>query len=167
FAVISGAARDNSQVESLVFVAAYAPDEGETIPMLSDRGAAMPGRAAILFGDDGWSTLDSTLFGSAVAGDLPERTAEKLADSLRPTHGRCFPTHAGHGAWHELPSSYLVSAEDHILDPHLQRWFAGRMGATVTELHSSHLAPLSHPDDVADAIAAMMPQAVGDTSAPA
>ena len=150
-----------------MFVAAYAPDEGETIPMLSDRGAAMPGRAAILFGDDGWSTLDSTLFGSAVAGDLPERTAEKLAASQRPTHGRCFTTHAGHGAWHELPSSYLVSAEDHILDPDLQRWFAGRMGATVTELHSSHLAPLSHPDDVADAIAAMMPQAVGDTSAPA
>lgn len=160
--VISGAARHQPRVASLVFVAAYVLDEAETIPMVSARGTNMPGRAAIRFAADGWSDLDPHQFGSAVAHDLPEETARALAASQRPTHGSCLTTPAGRGAWHDLSCAYVVSAEDRILDPGLQRWFAERSGADVTELPASHFSPLSRPRDVAEAITTILPTGNGD-----
>ncbi|WNE94244.1 alpha/beta hydrolase [Streptomyces luomodiensis] len=155
--VISGAALEHPRVGSLVFVAGYAPDEGETIPMLSDKGAEMPGRAAIRFGPDGWSTVDPEMFGDALAHDLPPRLARTLAAVQKPTHGACLTAPALPGAWHDLPCGYVLSTQDRILDPGLQRWFALRAGAVVTELPSSHLSPLSHHEAVATAIASMLP----------
>ncbi|MGW9042309.1 alpha/beta fold hydrolase [Streptomyces lydicus] len=154
--VISGAAQENDQVTGLVFVAAYAPDEAETIATLSARGAATRGRAAIRFSEDGWTTLDPDLFGDALGADLPAATTRVLAAVQKPTHGACFASPSGRGAWHYLPCAYVLSADDRILDPGLQRWFAERTGATVTELRSSHLSPVSHPAEVAGAICGMV-----------
>ncbi|GAA5171224.1 alpha/beta hydrolase [Amycolatopsis dongchuanensis] len=151
--VISAAARENTQVRALVFVAGYAPDEGETIPALSERGAPTPGQKAIRFDDDGWSTLDPGLFGDALGADLPTRTTRALAASQKPTHGACFSAPAERGAWHDLPCAYILSTDDRILDPGLQRWFADRTEARVTELPTSHLSPVSRPREVAAAIA--------------
>lgn len=154
--VISGAALEHPKVDSLVFVAAYVPDEGETIGMLSDKGAEMPGRVALRFDADGWSHVDPALFGEALAHDLPPRLARSLAAAQKPTHGACLAAPASTGAWHDLPCGYVLSAHDRILDPRLQRWFATRAEAVVTELPSSHLSPLSHPEEVAAAISAML-----------
>ncbi|MFD9270876.1 alpha/beta fold hydrolase [Streptomyces goshikiensis] len=154
--VISGAALEHPKVNSLVFVAGYVPGEGETIGMLSDRGAEMPGRVALRFAADGWSDVDPELFGDALAHDLPPRLARSLAAMQKPTHGACLAAPASAGAWHDLPCGYVLSAHDRILDPQLQRWFATRAGAVVTELPSSHLSPLSHPEGVAAAISAML-----------
>ncbi|MFJ5035889.1 alpha/beta fold hydrolase [Streptomyces sp. NPDC088560] len=150
--VISGAAHQNDRVTALVFVAAYAPDESETIRMLSDRGAATRGRDAIRFSDDGWSIVDPDLFGDALGADIPAATTRVLAALQKPTHGACFSSPSARGAWHDLPCTYVLSVDDQILDPGLQRWFAERTNATVTELRSSHLSPVSHPEDVAAAI---------------
>ncbi|GGZ23857.1 alpha/beta hydrolase [Streptomyces olivaceoviridis] len=147
--VISGAALEHPKVNSLVFVAAYVPDEGETIGMLSDKGAEMPSRVALRFAADGWSHVDPELFGDALAHDLPPRLARSLAAVQKPTHGACLAAPASTGAWHDLPCGYVLSAHDRILDPRLQRWFATRAEAVVTELPSSHLSPLSHPEEVA------------------
>lgn len=154
--VISGAARDG-EVTSLVFVAGYAPDKAETIPMLSDRGSRMPLRDAMRFSADGWSTLDPELFGHALGADLPEATTQVLAATQKPTHGNCLTSPSERGAWHDLPCAYVMSLDDHALDPDLQRWFAERAKATVTELHSSHLSPLSHPIEVTAAIRKALP----------
>ena len=152
--VISGAAHQNDRVTSLVFVAAYVPDESESLLTLTDRGATMPGASAIRFGDDGRSTIDPALYHDALAADVPARTARVMAAVQKPTHGACFTTPSGRAAWHDLPCGYVLSADDHILDPELQRWFARRARATVTELRSSHLSPVSRPDEVAAAIVA-------------
>ncbi|GHE51108.1 MULTISPECIES: alpha/beta fold hydrolase [Streptomyces] len=162
--VISGAALDRPQADSLVFVAAYVPEEGETVGTLSDRGAEMPGRAALRFAADGWSHVDPALFGDALAHDLPPRLARSLAAAQKPTHAACLTAPAPRGAWHELPCGYVLSAEDRILDPRLQRWFAARAGAVVTELPSSHLSPLSHPGEVAAAISATLERAGGSAN---
>lgn len=156
--VISGAARDNAQVNALVFVAAYAPDEAETIGALTELGAAMPGRAALRFSDDGWTRLDPAQFGDALAADVAPATARVLTAVQKPTHFTCFTTAPGPGAWHDLPCAYVLSTQDHILDPGLQRWFAERTSATLTELTSSHLSPVSHPAQVASAIIAALPE---------
>lgn len=155
--VISGAARDNEQVNALVFVAAYAPDHAETIGVLTEQGASMPGRAAIRSGDDGWTSLDPVEFAPALAADIPAATARVLTAVQKPTHFRCFTTPPGPGAWRVLPSAYVLSRDDQILDPGLQRWFADRTNATLTELASSHLSLVSHPDEVAAAILAALP----------
>ena len=116
-AVISGAARDNEQVNALVFVAAYAPDDAETIGVLTAQGVSMPGRAAIRFSDDGWTRLDPAQFVAALAADIPAATARILVAVQKPTHFACFTTPPGPGAWHVLPSAYVLSRDDQILDP--------------------------------------------------
>ncbi|MEU6370278.1 alpha/beta hydrolase [Streptomyces sp. NPDC046931] len=154
--VISGAAHGNSQVSALVFVAAYVPDESESLRMLTARGATAKGRSAIRFAADGWSTLDPGLFGDALAADVPATTTRVLAAVQKPTHPACFSSPSGRGAWRDLPCAYVVSADDQILDPGLQRWLAQRANATVTELRSSHLSPVSQPANVAAAISGML-----------
>ncbi|GAA4523932.1 alpha/beta hydrolase [Amycolatopsis samaneae] len=153
-AVISGAAREAERAAALVFVAAYVPDEGDTIAALSGRGARTPGSAAIRFAGDGWSRIDASLFGDALCADLPATTARVLAAAQKPTHGACFRAASARGAWHDLPCAYVLSSGDRILDPGLQRWFAERANATPTVLRAGHLSPLSRPEAVAAAITA-------------
>ncbi|MFC9435633.1 alpha/beta fold hydrolase [Nocardia sp. NPDC057030] len=153
--VVSGAAEHNEQVDALVFVAAYAPEEGETVSSLSGRGAKMPGGEAIRFAEDGWSIIDPAEFADVLAADVPAAKRRALAATQKPTHGACFSQPAGPSGWRDLPCAYLLSLEDRIFDPGLQRWFAERTNATLTELHSSHMSPIAHPEDVAAAIGKM------------
>lgn len=155
--VISGAAHHNPKVAALVYVAAYAPDESETLRALTERGATVRGRDAIRFGEDGWSTLDPDLFGDALAADVPAATARVLAAVHRPTHSACLSSPSGRGAWHDLPCAYVLSTDDQMLDPGLQHWFAERTNAVVTEIPASHFSMVSRPDDVAAAISRMLP----------
>ncbi|WP_414166721.1 alpha/beta fold hydrolase [Streptoverticillium reticulum] len=154
--VISGAAHHNPSVAALVYVAAYAPDESETLLALTERGARAQGRDAIRFGEDGWSTLDPDLFGEVLAADVPVTTTRVLAAVHRPTHGACFSGPSGRGAWHDLPCGYVLSTDDRMLDPGLQKWFAERTNATVTALPASHFSMVSRPGDVAAAISRML-----------
>lgn len=157
--VVSGAGLRHAKVASLVFVAGYVPDAGESLLSLTDRGARMPGAESIRFSQDGWSTIDPHRFRAALGADVPASTAQTLAAAQRPTHGACFTANAARGAWHDIPSTYVLSTADRILDPTLQRWFATRAGATVVELASSHLSPVSQPGDVAAAIRQALPDA--------
>ncbi|MFI7099260.1 alpha/beta fold hydrolase [Streptomyces sp. NPDC050161] len=154
--VISAVAHRSAQVTALVFVAAYAPDAAESSVTLNSHGGERRGRAAIRFGEDGWTTLDPGLCGEAFGPDLPEATVKALAASQRPTHLTCFATPSGPGAWHDLPCAYVISADDQIFDPGLQRWLAERTHSTVTELNAGHFSQISRPDEVAAAICAML-----------
>lgn len=158
--VISSAAVGESSVEALVFVAAYAPIRGETIASISHAAKEMPGGHAIVYGDDGWTSVDRAAYGRALGADLPVATQRVLAAVQAPTHRSCLTTALTDMAWATLPCHYVVSTDDQILDPALQREFAERTNAHVTEISGSHLALLSHPDAVADAIeAATTPRA--------
>lgn len=153
-AVISGAAAGNPQVAGLVFVAAYAPAEGETVLGLGEKFAPGPGGAAIRATDDGWLTLDPALFGEVFAADVDPEQAAVLAAVQKPTHGACFGSPAGPTAWSDLPCAYVLSEQDKMINPELQRWLAERMDADVTAIASSHASPVSHGSAVADVIGA-------------
>ncbi len=151
-AVISAASARTPQVAGLVFVAAYAPDEGETVLGLGERFDPTPGGAAIRATDDGWLTLDAGLFPKVFAGDVDPAEAAVLAAVQKPTHGACFGTPAGTVGWHTLPTAYVRSLDDQMINPALQSWMAERTGAATTDLQSSHASPVSHGADVAAVI---------------
>ncbi|WP_409182963.1 alpha/beta fold hydrolase [Amycolatopsis sp. VS8301801F10] len=151
-AVISGAAKDNPQVNALAYFAAYVPDEGETVPSLNAHFPDAPGGAAMVFHEDGWSSLDPDHFHDALAADLPPERAAALAAVQRRARADCFVAPAGPGAWRDLPTAYAVSTEDRILHPDLQRWLAKRAGADCVELAASHYSLLSQPEAVAAVI---------------
>jgi pimeloyl-ACP methyl ester carboxylesterase len=152
--VISAAAVDAPTVQALVFVAAYAPRRGESIASISHAAAEMPGGHAIVYGDDGWTSIDPDRYGAALCADLPVATQQILAAVQGPTHVSCLVTPAADVAWESLPCHYVVSTEDQILDPALQHEFAHRIRARVTEVAGSHSALLSLPGIVTDAIQA-------------
>jgi len=152
--VMSVAATDTPTVRALVFVAAYAPMPGESIASISHTAAEMPGGQAIIYGDDGWTSVDIDRYGAALGADLPTPTQQLLAAVQGPTHVSCLITPATDIAWKSLSCHYVVSTDDKILDPALQYQFAHRTAARVTEVAGSHLALLSHPKAVADAIEA-------------
>jgi pimeloyl-ACP methyl ester carboxylesterase len=153
--VMTAAAAEMPTVQSLVFVAAYAPTHGETIASISHAAAQMPGGQAIIYGDDGWTSVDPDQFGPALGADLSLETQRILAAVQGPTHVSCLITALDTDiAWQGLPCHYVVSTNDQILDPALQRKFAARIDARVTEIPGSHLALLSHSTTVADAIGA-------------
>ena len=150
--VMSAAALGAPTVQALVFVAAYAPNRGETIASISHAAREMPGGHAIIYGDDGWTSVDVDRYGPALGADLPLSTVNVLAAVQGPTHVSCLITPATDTAWDTLPNHYVVSTEDQILDPGLQFEFARRINARVTEVPGSHLAVLSFPSVIADAI---------------
>ena len=155
-AVISGAALGNPQVAALVFVAAYAPDDGETVLALGERFSPTSGGAAIRATEDGWLTLDPAAFHAAFAADATPEQAAVLAAVQKPTHGACFASPAGKGAWHDVPSVYLRSLQDNMIKPELQLWLAERMGARRVDLAASHASPVTHADEVAAAVASLL-----------
>lgn len=158
--VLTNAATGNSNVKALVYIAAYAPAEGETILAANDLGGGhselgehiivrpYPGAPA---GDaDGY--IDPAFFREIFAQDLPARQAAMLAASQRPAAVSLFVSPSGAPAWAAVPSWYLVAKNDHTIPPQAQRVMAARAGATTVEIRSSHLAMMSHPDKVTDLI---------------
>lgn len=151
-AVISGAGENNGQVAGLIFVAAYAPDEGETVLSLGQRVSPTDGGAAIRATDDGWLTIDVDLFPQVFAADVDTTDAAVLAAVQKPTHGLCFGSPAGPAAWRTLPTAYVRSAHDRMINPDLQTWMADRMQARVTTVEASHASPVARGDEVAGVI---------------
>ncbi|MGW4398309.1 alpha/beta fold hydrolase [Amycolatopsis nivea] len=151
-AVISGAAKDNPQVNALAYLAAYVPDEGENVPSLNGKFPGSPGNDAMVFNEDGWSWPDPARFHDAFAADVAPERAAALAAVQRRARAECFAVPAGPGAWRDLPTAYAVSTEDRILHPDLQRWLAERAGADCVELAASHYPLLSQPEAVATVI---------------
>ena len=152
--VVIGEAGNNAKVASLVYVSAFAPDKGETISALAASGPATPGVKAIRPDDKGYLTIDPAVFPSAVAGDLPKEIGEHLAAHQMPINHTAFDAPAEIAAWHDKPSWYVLSAQDLVLDPHAQAFFAERIKAKVTTVEGSHASLASHAAEVAAVIEA-------------
>ena len=153
-AVISGAATGVDNVISLVFVAAFAPDEGETLNELGSRFPPPPGLAHAQPDSLGFLWFDPAAVPTFFAQDIPVEEARVLAAVQKPIAARCFADPAGPPAWKTLPSWYLVSTQDRMINPDLERFMADRIGATTREVRSSHASPASHPHLVARLILA-------------
>jgi pimeloyl-ACP methyl ester carboxylesterase len=90
--------------------------------------------------------------GGLSAADLPESAARVVCATQKPVHNSVFAATIDSPAWKTIPSWYLVSKEDHALNPDLERFYAKRMGAKTSEIDASHVAFISHPKVVAKLI---------------
>lgn len=152
--VVIGEAGANEKVKSLVYVSAFAPDKGETLTKLLASGEPSEGVKAIRPNEQGSLILDPTQFPALFAGDLPVAEAEAMAADQLPSNPANFEAVAEVAAWHDKPNFYIVTAQDLMLPADAQRFFAGRIDATVTELVASHSGLISKAEDVAKVIEA-------------
>lgn len=153
-AVITGAGADEPRVISLVYVAAYAPDEGESV---FEAVAAFPNPSgtAHLIPDyrKGFVRLDPAAYPTSFIQDVDPVDARARAVAQRASAGVAFTTKLGTPAWRQRPSWYLISEDDRMINPDAERAMAKRMGATTTTIRgSSHASLVSHPAEVARAI---------------
>ena len=139
-------------VAGLVYIAAFAPDRGESVSSLiknAPPGAPVP---PILPPQDGFLFLDRDKFPASFAGDLPLEEAQFMADSQAPWGVEALSGAVSEPAWRTKPSWYLVATDDRMIPPPAQRAMAERAGATVAEAPGSHSIYLSQPQAVANLI---------------
>jgi pimeloyl-ACP methyl ester carboxylesterase len=150
--VISEASTGASNVSALVYVAAFAPDAGESIGMVSAPYPTTPAIMNLVVDDQGNATIEPNAFVRFFASDVPERDAKVLAAVQHPTAVGILSTAAGEPGWKTIPSYYQISLNDEVIDPALERMFADRMGAETIELDASHVSMISQPKAIAKLI---------------
>jgi pimeloyl-ACP methyl ester carboxylesterase len=161
-AVITEAGND-PKVAALVYIAAFAPDNGESVATLikdPPPGAPVP---PILPPQDGYLFLDKAHFAASFAADVPADIAEFMADSQVPWGVDALSGAISQAAWKTKPSWYLVATDDRMIPPDAQRAMSKRAGSTVVEVKGSHAVYVSQPQAVASLIerAAMSATGVG------
>lgn len=138
------------KVKALVYVAALAPEVGETSAQLL---AAMPAAGdAVKVDRAGYQFLDAAKFHRDFAADLTPNRANFMAASQVSVTNTTLGTPGWFAAWHKKPSYAIVATEDRMVSPELQRWMYKRAGANVTELKASHAVYISQPEEVAKVI---------------
>ncbi|HXQ15589.1 MAG TPA: alpha/beta hydrolase [Caulobacteraceae bacterium] len=143
---------NDPKVKGLVYIAAFAPDTGESVASLIANpppGAATP---PILPPQDGFLLLDRSKFAASFAADVKPAQAAFMADSQVPWGVAALQGQVTTPAWKSRPSWYLVTADDHMIPPPAQHQMAARAGATVVETAGSHAVYVSNPQVVADLI---------------
>jgi pimeloyl-ACP methyl ester carboxylesterase len=147
-AVITEAGSD-PKVVGLVYVAAFAPDAGESVSTLIKDPAPGAPVPPILPPQDGYLFLDNAKFPASFAGDVAPDTAAFMSDSQVPWGVEALNGTISEPAWKTKPSWYLVTTEDKMIPPDAQRWMSKRAGATVVEVKGSHAVYVSQPQAVA------------------
>src|SRR5436309_3563583 len=149
--VITGAGSDPN-VAALVYIAAFAPDEGESVnTLIADPPPDAP-VPPILPPQDGFLFLDRAKFHDSFAGDVDADEAAFMADSQVPWGVDALGGAISEAAWRSKPSWYLVTTEDRMIPPQAQREMSERAGATVEETAASHSVYVSQPTTVAELV---------------
>jgi pimeloyl-ACP methyl ester carboxylesterase len=151
-AVITGAAAANPNVKALVYIAAFAPDAGEPVAALQGKYSPPALSTALVPDAAGFLYVDTAKFRDVVAADVPVRLTRIAAATQKPVSNSVFAASTPQAAWHTIPSWYLVATEDHAINPDLERFYAKRMKAHTTEVKSSHIMYIAHPEAVAKVI---------------
>ena len=151
--VVVTEAGNDSKVAGLVYVAAFAPDAGQSILDISKDYPKPAGLEKIVPQPDGFLLLSPDGIETAFAQDLDTEGKRLLTAVQTPTHGSLFAAQPTQAAWRNKPSWYVVATNDHMIAPEQEADMAKRMRATTTVLSSSHVAMLAHPEDVAKVIA--------------
>jgi pimeloyl-ACP methyl ester carboxylesterase len=150
-AVITAAGND-PKVAALVYIAAFAPDAGESVnTLIADPPPEAP-VPPILPPQDGFLFLERDKFHDSFAGDVPAEEAAFMADSQVPWGVDALGGTISEPAWRSKPSWYLVATDDRMIPPPAQRMMAERAGSTVEEVAGSHSVFLSQPGAVAGLI---------------
>ncbi|HET6842309.1 MAG TPA: alpha/beta hydrolase [Candidatus Angelobacter sp.] len=147
--VVITEAGNDPNVAGLVYVAAFAPDKGESVSSLIANpppGAAVP---PIMPPQNGYLFLDKAKFPASFAGDVAPDTAAFMADSQVPWGVEALNGTISEPAWKTKASWYLVTTEDKMIPPDAQRAMSKRAGSTVVEVKGSHAVYVSQPQAVA------------------
>jgi pimeloyl-ACP methyl ester carboxylesterase len=142
----------HEKVKALVYIAAFAPDKGESVNTLLAGLPADAPQPPILAPKDGFLLLDREKFAGSFAGDLPAEQAAFMADSQVPWGVNALGGTISEASWRIKPSWYLVTADDRMIPPSAQRSMSERAGSTVTEVPGSHSIYVSQPAAVATLI---------------
>lgn len=154
--LITNAATGNANVKALVYVAAFMPDQGETLLGLQTKypGSKLNETALDIRpyagGVDGYIKKDA--FRDVFAGDLPKSTTDLMWAGQRPSDVRALQEPSGVPAWRTIPTSYLIARNDNVLPAAAQRFMAQRAGAHTVEAATSHVAMIAKPATAADLI---------------
>ena len=151
--VVATEAGNDPKVAGLVYVAAFAPDAGESVQSLISNPAPGAPVPPILPPQGGFLLLDQAKFWASFAADVDERQASFMAASQVPWGVHALSGEVSAPAWKVKPSWYLVATDDKMIPPPAQRAMAARAGALVTEVRGSHAVYVSRPQAVADVIA--------------
>jgi pimeloyl-ACP methyl ester carboxylesterase len=135
-------------VVGLVYIAAFGLDEGESIGALLSQGPVTPALAHLSIDKQGFAWLSEDDFVNHFAADVDPVKAKVMYAVQQALAASALGDVMGLPAWKSLPTWYLVAADDQAIPPDAERQFARRMGATTVEVPSSHVAMVSHPDDV-------------------
>lgn len=147
--IITALGPDAPNVVGLVFIAAFGLDEGESIGALLAQGQPTAALANLRIDGLGYAWLPQDDFVQHFAADVDPVEANVMYAVQQPLAASTLGDVMGVPAWKSLPSWYLVATDDEAIPPDAERLFAQRMGATVVEVASSHVAMTSHPDEVA------------------
>ncbi len=139
------------RVKALVYIAAFAPDKGETAASLG-KSAAPTILSGFIQNANGYLTLSREGVAKAFAGDLTQKEQDVVYAVQQPAFQKVFGDPGVNAAWKTKPSWYVVSSEDNAINPDLEKRMAKRANAKTTILKSSHVAMLSKPSEVLDVI---------------
>ena len=148
--VITNAAYNNPNVTGLVYVAAWALDEGESISSFVDP-SKYP-KELFLVDSGGFMYLNPEIFRENFAQDVDPAEADLMAIVQKPFHQSIFVEKSGPPAWKQLPTWYQISDADRMIPHDVERMFAERMNATTISVNASHASYVSHPDEITQLI---------------
>jgi len=152
--IMTALGADAPNVAGLVYIAAFGLDQGESLGALLSQGPPTPALAHMFTDKLGFVWLSRDDFVHHFAADVDPIRANVMYAVQQGLAGSAFTDVMSVPAWKSLPSWYLVATEDEAIPPDAERLFASRMGATTVEVASSHVAMVSHPDEVTGLITA-------------
>ena len=154
-AVITNAGTGAPNLHSLVYIAAVAPEEGESVMGIAEQFPTPPTIAHVVPSyRPGYNWVEPAAFPENFAQDIDVTKARALAVVQKPITPECFMAKSGPPAWKTVPSWYLVSGNDRVINVDSERFMAKRIGAITRQIASSHASPVSHPQAVFEIIVA-------------
>jgi pimeloyl-ACP methyl ester carboxylesterase len=150
--IMTALGTDAPNAAGLVYIAAFGLDQGESIGALAAQGPPTPALAHLDIDAAGFAWLPEEDFVKHFAADLDPVRARVMYAVQQPVAASAFQDVMGVPAWKSLPTWFMVAMADEAIPPEAERQFAARMGATTIEVASSHVAMVSHPDEVAQLI---------------
>jgi pimeloyl-ACP methyl ester carboxylesterase len=147
-AVITAAGSGNLNVKALVYIAAMAPAEGETVGELLHRATPHASAPALVPDEDGFLSMSAKGFADAVAHESSAEDAALMAATQKPIAIKCVEEPMTKPAWKEKPSWFLLAERDRMIAPGTQRFMAQRTGAYVQAMEVDHTPLASAPDGI-------------------
>jgi pimeloyl-ACP methyl ester carboxylesterase len=144
--IMTALGKDAPNVCGLVYIAAFGIDQGESLG--AAPGPPMPAIAHLAIDKQGMAWIPQDDYVNQFAFDVDPVQAKVMYATQQPLAASAFDTAMGEPAWKTFPTWYLVATKDQAIPPDAERAMATRMNATIVEVPSSHVAMVSHPDEV-------------------